>query len=470
MNIKNKKSLSLAIKVLLYFSIFSIFILLLLWCSQMLFLRVYYEKFQIKDMNRISTLILNSNSKNIESLLKNITYYNSVCVEQVEKDGKIHKYNETLTGCMFGKENEEFEKKKKELLKNKEKISSINIENKEFKAKALLYLVKKNDDNYIYIYTMLSNIDNNTVIIRGQMIYITLLVIIFAIIISLFLSKRISKPIIEITKKSNEVASGNYNVEFKRSGIIEIDELANTLNYLESEASKVDEYRRDLMANVSHDLKTPLTMIKAYAEMIKDISFKNKKKMDEHINVIISETNRLNLLVGDILTLSKLQANADTLNIEKYDLSKEIKELVKRYEIIKETEDYKIEVDMPNEVIVKADKNKINQVLYNLVNNALNYTGEDKKISIVVTDEKKNYLVEIKDSGKGIDKDKIKLIWERYYKHEKNHKRNMIGTGLGLSIVKNILVIHNFDYGVKSIKKKGTTFYFKIKKVDKTKQ
>ena len=125
---------------------------------------------------------------------------------------------------------------------------------------------------------------------------------------------------------------------------------------------------------------------------------------------------------------------------------------------------------MPEEIIIRADRNKINQVIYNLVNNALNYTGDDKKVFINVKEEKKFYLVEIKDTGKGIDKDKIEHIWEKYYKNEKNHKRNVVGTGLGLSIVKNILECHNFEYGVKSKKNEGTIFYFKVSKANNVKK
>ena len=436
----------------------------------MLFLKVFYEKYQIKDMNNIAKKISSASSDKIESTIEKIVYKNSVCVEYIDGYNNIKLYNDMSTGCLIGKNNPDFDSYKRELLDSYEPIKGIKFVNSDYKSKALLYLVKRDDGSFVYIFTMLSSVDNNTIAIRGQLIYITFIVIILAIIISLFLSQKISKPIIDITEKSKELANGNYNVEFKKNGIEELDELAETLNYLESEVSKTDEYRRDLMANVSHDLKTPLTMIKAYAEMIKDISYKDKTKMDEHLDVIVSETDRLNILVGDILSLSKLQANADTINIETYNLNDEIEELLKRYQIIKETEDYIIKTILPDKTIVRADRNKINQVLYNLVNNALNFTGEDKTITIKVTEEKKNYLVEIIDTGKGIEKDKIEHIWDRYYKHEKNHKRNIVGTGLGLSIVKNILVIHNFDYGVKSVVNKGTTFYFRIKKANNVKK
>lgn len=432
----------------------------------MAFLKVFYEKYQIRDMDKIAQTISVTSLKSMDETLEKIVYNNTVCIEYVDSYQKVYLYNDMLTGCMIGKDNKQLDTYKQELLDSNEEIKAIKFVNNDYKAKALLYLVKLKNGGYVYIFSMLATVDSTTILIRGQLIYITIIVIILAIIISLFLSNKISQPILEITEKSQELAKGNYDVEFPKNGIVEIDELAETLNYLESEVSKTDQYRRDLLANVSHDLKTPLTMIKAYAEMIKDISYKDKEKMDEHLGIIISETDRLNTLVGDILDLSKLQANADTLSLENYDLREEINTLVAKYEIIKETEDYKIKVEAPKKIMVKADRNKINQVLYNLVNNALNYTGDDKKVVIKVTEEKKKYLIEIIDSGKGIDPELIDIIWDRYYKQEKNHKRNIVGTGLGLSIVKNILVCHKFDYGVKSSKGKGSTFYFKIKKAN----
>ena len=226
---------------------------------------------------------------------------------------------------------------------------------------------------------------------------------------------------------------------------------------------KTDELRRDLMANVSHDLKTPLTMIKAYAEMIRDISYKDQDKMNEHLSIIVDETDRLTVLVNDILDLSRMQSNADSLSIEKFDLADDIKTIVNRYQIIKETEKYIINLDMPNSIMIKADKKKLNQVIYNLINNAINYTGDDKTVTVRVTKHKKYYLVEISDTGKGIKESEIPYIWNKYYKNDKNHQRNVVSTGLGLSIVKEILELHDYEYGVKSVLKKGTTFYFKIK-------
>ncbi len=467
MNIK--KISSIKHKTLFYLILFSIFILLVLWESQLLMSNYLYEKYQIKDMNDIANEVSKKDKDELPKYLKNVVYNNAVCIEHTNREGLTILYNDAATGCLLGREGSDLEKYKEELKSSGEVTKAIKLVNNDYKSYALLYGVETSD-GYVYLFTMLSNVNKNYKIIKNQLIYITIMVILLAIIISLFLAKVISEPIVEITNKSKELAQGNYDVNFEKNGIKEIDELADTLGYLENEVKKTDEYRRDLMANVSHDLKTPLTMIKAYAEMVRDITYKDKEKREKNLNVIIEETDRLNILVNDILDLSKLQENITTLNIESFDLVAEINSVLKRYDILKENEGYEIIAKLPTKAPVKADKNRISQVIYNLINNALNYTGDDKKVTIKVSLDKKEYLVEIIDSGKGIEPEKIEHIWDKYYKNEKNHKRNVMGTGLGLSIVKNILEQHKFKYGVNSVINKGTTFYFKIPKDNSVKK
>ena len=187
--------------------------------------------------------------------------------------------------------------------------------------------------------------------------------IILSGIVSYFVGKMINKPILNITNKAKLMAIGNYEQDTNKYDIAEIDELNQVLNYARSEIKNTDELRRDLMANVSHDLKTPLTMIKAYAEMARDINNENEDKRKDNLNVIIDETDRLNVLVNDILELSRMQNSSDELNIESYDLIEELNQILKRYEIIKETENYKFITNIPEKAMVKADKKKINQVM-----------------------------------------------------------------------------------------------------------
>lgn len=464
MNIK--KGTSINKKILIYLIFFSVFILLLLWETQLILSNFLYKRYQVKDMNNIAKEIKDYDGNDLGKYLLNVVYNNNVCIEYVDSNGGSILYNDDSTGCLLGKNNIDIKRYKADIYKKGEESIAIELINPDYKSYALLYGIKV-DSGYVFLFTMLSNINKNYNAVKTQLIYITFLVIFLAIIISLFLSKKLSEPIVKITEKSKKLARGDYDVNFDKSGIKEIDELADTLNYLKTEVSKTDEYRRDLMANVSHDLKTPLTMIKAYAEMVRDISYADKEKRDANLNVIIEESDRLNGLVNDILVLSKIQANAEEMNKEEFDLCLEIKQVINRYDILKELEGYKIVLDLPENAFVKADKAKINQVVYNLINNALNYTGKDKTVRIKVSESKKDYLVEVIDSGKGISKEDLKYIWDKYYKNEKNHKRNVVGTGLGLSIVKNILEKHNFKYGVLSEKDKGSTFYFRIKRVKK---
>ena len=463
MNTKTKRIKSIKYKTLLYLIFFSVFISVLLWAMLTLFSDYLYRRYQIKDMYRIAEDINKYDGDDIENYFSDVAYKNSVCMMYLDSEGQRIYYNDKTPGCLLGKNKLDMRFYLSKLYENDKDMDSFYIKNTDYDSEALMYVIKR-DDGFVFLYIILINVNNNVRAVRSQMIYMAIVVVFLAIVISIFLSKIISKPILDITKKANSLARGNYNIVFEKNGIREIDELVDSLNYLEAEVSKTDEYRRDLMANVSHDLKTPLTMIKAYAEMIRDISYKDKKKMEEHLNIIIDETDRLNVLVGDILALSKMQANSDVLNSETFSLNDVINNIVKKYEVLKINENYTIEVQIPNDIIVYADKAKINQVIYNLINNAINYTGDDKKVIVKVTDVKKYYLVEIIDSGKGIDPDELDHIWDKYYKNDKNHKRNVLGTGLGLSIVKNILELHNFEYGVNSQKGKGSTFYFKIKK------
>jgi len=464
LSIKNKFK-SINVKTLSYLILFSVGILILLWVIQVLFLKVFYEKYQEENLISLANELYNTDTNDLKTKMDSLSFDSNTCIAYVDNSGAIQYYNNKTKGCMLGKSGV-LDKYILEIQNSSEDLKPIKLINPINQSQSLLYGVKV-DSGQIYLYTTLEDINSTSIVLKSQLIYITIVVIMLAITISLFLSRKLSKPIVDITEKAKKLAEGDYSVRFDNSDILEINELSNTLNYLEAEISKTDEYRRDLMANVSHDLKTPLTMIKAYAEMVRDISYKDDKKRTENLNVIIEESDRLNILVNDILELSKLQADASPLKLEKINLVEVLNEVLKRYDIIKETENYKLIVDAPSEAYVNIDKQRIAQVLYNLINNAINYTGDNKKVFINVIENKKNYRIEIKDTGKGIDDKDIDHIWDKYYKKDKNHKRNVVSTGLGLSIVKNILVQHNFKYGVESKKNKGTTFYFEIPKCKK---
>ena len=339
-----------------------------------------------------------------------------------------------------------------------------NLINEQFENETLIYALKLDKNIFAFINSSLEPLDSTITILSNQFIFTTIIVLILSLIIGYFISRKLSKPIIKISDEAKKLADGNFSADFKApSDIYEINELAESLNYAKNELYKTESLKRDLMANVSHDLKTPLTMIKAYAEMVRDITYNNKEKREENLNTIIAETDRLALLVNDILDLSAVQSENTTLKIEKIDLIQLINQVIERFKILSEQENYQFLFTHPDEAIIKADKKRIYQVIYNLINNAINYTGNDKKVYINIINEKHKYRIEIKDTGKGIKQEDLKHIWDKYYHSEKKHKRNSYGTGLGLSIVKSILQMHNYKYGVTS-SNKGSNFYFEIPK------
>ena len=458
-----KQKNSLLNKIWIYLIIFSSSIMGFLWFFQVLFLDAYYEYVKTNEVKKVATNIINNYDEyNIKEILDNYSFQENVCIDVVYKNMEIYSSNNLNRGCIgLNSKNKNVMEDKIEFQNSDDTIKLYKYINREFKNKIVMYAIKLDEDTYVYINSSVEILSSTTNILGSQLIYVTILVLILSLIISYFISKVISKPIVKINETAKKMASGDYKTKFEiDENIKELNELVDTLNETCNELSKTDEVRRELLANVSHDLKTPLTMIKAYSEMIKDISYDDKEKTFEYLNTIIDETNRLNLLVNDILDLSKLQSNIDDLNIQKNDINELIKNIVDHFKY----SDVSIEYNGIPNTIVEIDKKKIEQVIYNLISNAINYVGEDNKIIVNLTKEKEYYLIEVIDHGNGINKKDLEFIWDKYYKTDKTHNRNTIGTGLGLSIVKNILEQHKFEYGVKSKKNKGTTFYFKIKR------
>ena len=420
-----------------------------------------------KDINNIVTIISqNYNSNNFEDILDNLSFSNNVCIEMIDNLNSIYSSNSNIRGCLIDKDVNDWKyiDSKLEFIKSDKEIFTYETTNPRFKNQTLVYGKKISSRFIVFVTASLDPLDSTVDILASQLIYVTIIVLVLSFIVAYFISKKISKPIVRINEEAKEMANGKYNISFDvETNIKEINELSNTLNETSKELSKTEKLRREFMANVSHDLKTPLTMIKAYSEMARDLNSKNQKKRIENLNVIIEETDRLNLLVNDILELSKVQSNVEKLNIEQFNLIELINDILKRYEYLKVSENYNFIFEYETNNIVRADKKRIEQVIYNLINNAINYTGEDKKVYINVKNINEGVKVEIQDTGKGIDEKDLNLIFEKYYKIDKTYQRETKGTGLGLSIVKNILVNHNFKYGVNSIKNKGTTFWFIIK-------
>ncbi|MBQ8323033.1 MAG: hypothetical protein IJX91_03620 [Clostridia bacterium] len=316
-------------------------------------------------------------------------------------------------------------------------------------------------DMYLYVSKSLDLMVAASEQMGSRMVVVAIFIFILAFAVSSAVSGWLARPITEMTKKAELLARGDFAVDFHGNDYgQEMVALADTLNYARDELSKTDRMQKELIANVSHDFKTPLTMIKAYASMIVEISGDVPEKRNKHAQVIIDEADRLASLVGDMLELSKMQSGIAELKNETFDMSAYLHEIIGRFDYLKETQGYTFEVDVEDGLYTAGDELKLGQVLYNLIGNAVNYTGEDKqvRISLKRTGER-IFRFAVTDTGAGIKPEELPTIWDRYYRSSDAHKRPVKGTGLGLSIVKTVLERHCFVFGVNSEVGKGSTFY-----------
>lgn len=295
-----------------------------------------------------------------------------------------------------------------------------------------------------------------------QLMWVGVVLGVLVLVLAEVLSRLITKPIINMNLAAKELARGHYDVGFSGKGYREINELGDTLNYAASELSRSDALQKELISNVSHDLRTPLTMIKGYSEVMRDIPGENTP---ENVQVIIDETERLTDLVNDMLDLSRIQAGMQKPDFEAFSLTETVRATMTRYEKLTEQDGYKISFLAQGDAMVYADRGMILQVVYNLINNAIHYTGKDRCVEVVQTLTENSVRISVRDTGEGIAPDELPMIWDRYYRIDRVHKRAAIGTGLGLSIVKGILEMHRAVYGVESVLGEGSVFWFELGRV-----
>ena len=429
----------------------------------------YYEEMKVSETTRIANNIVSeykSGNSNLADDIQDLAISNDIYVKIEAGDGSIL-FSPNLASkfplYLYDMEIANLKVK----LKNSDFDRAIVISpDRQNNTKTLFYACYLDDTTnqkvILYIFSPLYPVQSTISILRTQLIYITLISLLLALVLATYLARKISKPIRKITASAAEMGKGNYDIMFSGGRYSEITELADTLNTTSYQLQQIDLYQKDLIANVSHDLRTPLTMIRSYAELIHDISGDNPKKRDSHLQVIMDEADRLNTLVNDMLNISKMQSHKITLEKNDFDITTVAQNLINSYGILKEKESYIFKYNKPKSIIVFGDEAKINQVLSNLITNAVKYCGLDKTVIINIKKIGRKMRCEITDHGAGISQEEIPHIWERYYQSSTHHVRSTEGSGLGLSIVKEILTLHKSEFGVISKIGKGSTFWFEM--------
>jgi Signal transduction histidine kinase len=479
-------------KLSVYLAAFTFIIIALLWLFQVVLLDTIYKTVKTGEIKAAAvdlTRALNDSESTLDTVAESVAERNEVCIMVFQMDGNdtatrivnVQRFDDSMIQSIpryeifslydtavshGGKYLERF--RYDELTRVFYSVGDGNFSPSSDEESIVYSVITKNssgDNLLILLNSVVSPVTAAVKTLNIMLYAIGGVLLVLAVGLAFVMARKISNPIEKINSAAKKLADGDYNADFTGRGYREIEELGDTLNYAAGELSKVDRLRRELIANISHDLRTPLTMIAGYSEVMRDLP---GELTPENAQIIIDESKRLSSLVSDVLDISKLESGTQIAEIGEFNLTQTLSQTLERYNRLREHEGYSIDFVADREISVNSDKTRFVQAFCNLVNNALTYTGADKRVvvdqslRVDLSDGKRYVRISVTDSGDGIPADKLDLIWDRYYKVNSPHKRAAVGTGLGLSIVKNIMQLLGGSCGVKSVVGQGSTFWLEL--------
>jgi len=445
----------------------------ILWAAQVVFLEDFYLKTK-KDEILQSTkdIAFSINTKGLEqsaNTLLEIGLRNTVCIDVSDINGQqIVGYEGLGENCFLHMNRHN----KSVILAGAIKSSGVyvvtDIKHPKFDTRfyncAVINTTKDGTQYAIMVTATLAPVKEATGVIKTQLIYLSIALMIFATIVAFLISRSLTRPIRKLSRAATEIAHGNLNVDVEVKSNDELGKLSQNFAYMQKELAKVSILQKELVANISHDMRTPLTMIRGYAEAIKDITGDDKQVREHQLDIIVDEANRLNTLVNDVMDLSLIQAGQTKMNFKTFDIKQTVSAILERFELLEQTRGFEFIFNSPEKMLVFGDEARVEQVIYNLLINAVNHIGTQKHITVTIFEKENRCRLEIADTGEGIAQEDLPLIWDRYYKPYKRVEGKAMGTGLGLSIVKAILISHNSSFGVYSTLGVGSTFWFTLEK------
>lgn len=481
-------------------------VILLLWFFQIVFLEKFYTSFEVRgvlagaeditaDIGDLGDIRLFTGSEAVLSDIDRFAYSRGVSVNVADSDGTILYQNEAENGVtQHGMLWNAYSEAAGEALAGR--TAQIEAVHPRFGNKFMILALPIAADDQIAGFMMITlplvSIEETVNILEKQLIIITVILLIVSVIISYRLSKAFTGKILAISQVAGRYTEGDYsarvmdkkekhdaraggNGESETAGAEgdgssdpgadgdEIERLAEQMNLMGDKLARNEILQRELIANVSHELRTPLTLIRGYAETLRDVTGGDPGKREKQLDIIIAESERLGIIVEDILNLSQLQAGAVLFHEEPFPLKPMLEGILSRYEPDEGSPALKITGtdSIPDNLL--GDSRRIEQVIFNLVNNAMRHAGPDGQVEIAAERKKARVRISVKDNGSGIAPEDLEHIFERYYKGKWENGKKSTGTGLGLAIVKSILDMHGMPYGVESTLGKGTVFWFELK-------
>ncbi|MBE5878927.1 MAG: HAMP domain-containing protein [Lachnospiraceae bacterium] len=320
---------------------------------------------------------------------------------------------------------------------------------------------------YVVIHTTIQELDNFTNQILN-ISYITLVILfLLSLIILIFFTNLVYRPLRKITKATEEYAAGNLHYQFQVDSADEIGYLAASLSYMASELARGEDDQKKLVANVSHDFRSPLTSIKGYSEAMLDGTIPPEMH-EKYLTIVQNESDRLIKLTNSLLTLNNLNTDGMILDKTDFDVNEIIRKTAATFEGACRQKKISLQLLLTGETLyANADVTKIQQVLYNLLDNAIKFSHKDSVIKIESIEKHNKILISVKDQGIGIPKESIRQIWDRFYKTDLSRGKDKKGTGLGLSITREIIRAHGENINVISTEGEGSEFIFTLPLSDK---
>nr|MDD6335899.1 HAMP domain-containing sensor histidine kinase [bacterium] len=455
----------------------TVLLLGLMWLFQVVFFRSAYTRMKKSALYRIAdTLVAEqkpilTNSSDFLLTASKLAYEQQCCIDiyRVGADGKLQSLSviDALNQqCLLHSPQTKLDKTQiAQNLASGTKpylLSSYPRENEVMLLYAQLFSTDVGETGMILLNTYIEPLDSIMSLMTNRLLVITFTGLGLAMLLSLLWATRIASPITRITATARELARGHYDVYFKPStSYAEINQLADTLNFAAHGLGEVDRLRQELIANVSHDVRTPLTMIRAYAEMLQDFSGEDPVKRAEHLDVIIGEADRLNNMVKNLLDLSQLQTDTTPLADEPFDLAETAARIHNRFEGYAQQRGISLLLDSPDSLFAYGDEPRIEQVFYNLLGNAIRHTDRGGQVGIRIERAPEGHVrASVWDTGNGISPEQLEHIWDRYYSDK--DRDGAVSTGLGLSIVRAILEGSGAAYGVDSVLNEGSCFWFEL--------
>ena len=459
-----KKKFSLKTQLIIIMLVFVVGILGLIYLFQTTFLDDFYSKSKINTIENVANKISNSIASNkLEDVIDETSMSSEVCVRVISTNPKHNVVKactlSSLDNHIINSIANETNANGGQKLFDKFKYRGIDMETNDIYIFAKL-VQTSTENTMVLVSSMITPLSATISTLKSQYLWIVMIVVVMAVLLALLLSRFIVKPLSNINDESKNLAKCEYDGEAFNFVSKEFDELNQTLVKANEDILKADIAKKELLGNVSHDLRTPLTMIVGYGEMIRDIKEENN---EENINVIIDEAKRLSTLVDDLIDISKLETNNIELHKERVSINKVLENVYHQYAKYCESQNVSFELKLIDDIEVEIDEHRIKQILYNFINNAFYYNDKMQQKIILgceIVDDK--HRVYVYDNGKGIAPENIDNIWDRYYKVNEEHKRQHIGSGIGLSLSRQLLIAHNINYGVESVEGEYSKFYFDI--------